>query len=103
MQDGENILGEFLLGAVIRVVENHDPAAVLFGKPLDELESEPVSVGWTLPKAPEAMWPASVSENQSRRGPDCLYPSFISISPESVLVDSKLLRSFATWNVWHDP
>ena len=39
------ILGEFLLGAVIRVVENHDPAAVLFGKPLDELESEPVSVG----------------------------------------------------------
>ena len=45
VQDGENILGEFLLGAVIRVVENHDPAAVLFGKPLDELESEPVSVG----------------------------------------------------------
>ena len=45
VQDGENILGEFLLGAVIRVVENHDPAAVLFGKPLDELGSEPVSVG----------------------------------------------------------
>ena len=41
-------MGEFLFGAVIRVVENQDPAAVLFGKPLDELESEPgkpVSMG----------------------------------------------------------
>ncbi len=48
MEDGENILGEFLFGAVILVVENHDPAAVLLGKPLDELESEPgepVSMG----------------------------------------------------------
>ena len=48
LQDGENILGDFLFWAVIRVVENHDPTAVLFGKPLDELESEPgqpVSVG----------------------------------------------------------
>ena len=48
VQDGENILGELLFGAVIRVVENHDLAAVLFGNPLDELESEPgqpVSVG----------------------------------------------------------
>ena len=41
VQDGENILGEFLFGAVIRVAENHDPTAVLFGKPLDKLESEP--------------------------------------------------------------
>ena len=39
--DRENILGAFLFGAVIRVVENHDPAAVRFGKPLDKLESEP--------------------------------------------------------------
>ena len=48
MEDGENILGEFPLGAVVLVVENHDPAAVLFGKPLNELEPEPgesVSVG----------------------------------------------------------
>ena len=48
VEDDENILSEFLFGAVIRVVENHDPAAVLFGKPLDELESEPgkpVSMG----------------------------------------------------------
>ncbi len=48
MEYGENILGEFLLGAVVRVVENHDPTAVLLGKPLDKLEPEPcepVSMG----------------------------------------------------------
>ena len=41
MEDGENILGEFLLGAVIRVAENHDFAAVLLGHPLDEFKAEP--------------------------------------------------------------
>ena len=48
MEDGENILGEFLLGAVIRVVQNQDLAAVLLGHPLDEFKAEPgeaVSVG----------------------------------------------------------
>ena len=48
MEDGENILGEFLLGAVILVVENQDVAAVLLGHPLDEFKAEPgdaVSVG----------------------------------------------------------
>jgi hypothetical protein len=48
VEDGENILGEFLFGAVVRVVENHDPAAVLLGKPLNKLEpesGEPVSMG----------------------------------------------------------
>ena len=47
MKDGENILGEFLFGAVACVVENHDPTAVLLGKPLNEYEPEsgqPVSV-----------------------------------------------------------
>ena len=61
MEDGENILGEFLLGAVIRVVQNQDLAAVLLGHPLDEFKAEPseaVSVGnhnleliWTLRKS----------------------------------------------------
>ena len=41
VQDGENILGKFLLGAVIRVAENHDLAAVLLGHPPDEVEPEP--------------------------------------------------------------
>ena len=41
MQDGENILREFLLGAVVFVTENHDASAVLLGQPLDKLESEP--------------------------------------------------------------
>ena len=48
VQDGENILGKFLLGAVIRVAENHDLAAVLLGHPPDEVEpgpGEPVPVG----------------------------------------------------------
>ena len=48
MEDGENILGEFLVGAVIRVVQNQDLAAVLLGHPLDEFKAEPgeaVSVG----------------------------------------------------------
>ena len=41
VQDGENILGEFLFGAVIRVAENHDLAPVLLGQPLDEVKPEP--------------------------------------------------------------
>ena len=48
VQDRENILGEFRFGAVIRVAENHDLAAVLLRHPPDEFEpepGEPVSVG----------------------------------------------------------
>ena len=41
VQDGENILGKSLLGAVIRVAENHGLAAVLLGHPPDEVEPEP--------------------------------------------------------------
>ena len=40
MKDGENILGEFPLGAVIRVAENQDLPAVGLGKPLENLKSE---------------------------------------------------------------
>ena len=48
MQDGENILGEFLLGAVIVTAENQDFSAVSFNLPPDEVKSEsgkPVLVG----------------------------------------------------------
>jgi hypothetical protein len=48
VKDGENILGEFLLGAVVPVVENHEFPTVALGHPLDDLESEagqPVPVG----------------------------------------------------------
>jgi hypothetical protein len=50
MQDGENILREFLLGAVVRLSENHDfPAVTLaLDEPFDEFETEPgesVAVG----------------------------------------------------------
>jgi hypothetical protein len=48
IEDGENIFGEFKLGAVIRSVENQDLAPVLLGHPLDEFKAEPgesVSVG----------------------------------------------------------
>ena len=41
MDDGENILGEFPLGAVFLLTENQDAAVVLLGQPLDKLESEP--------------------------------------------------------------
>ena len=164
MQDGENILGEFLFGAVIRVVENHDPAAVLFGKPLDELKSKPgkpVSVGNHNSELiaavkslqygdksfsaeieasadvghdfgagvafshegdlPSKVFPLlgaadpAVADNGgvggfaqeginvvpalSRCCSDCLNPAFINVSPEGVLVDSKLLRCFASWHV----
>ena len=40
MQDGENILGEFLLGAVIVSAENHDLPAVSLNLPPDEVESK---------------------------------------------------------------
>ena len=40
MEDGENILGEFLLGAVIVSAENHDLAAVSLNLPPDEVESK---------------------------------------------------------------
>ena len=48
MQDGEYILGELGLGAGIRLVENHDCAAVLLDQPLDEFKAEsgqPVPMG----------------------------------------------------------
>ena len=166
VEDGENILGEFLFGAVIRVVENQDPAAVLFGKPLDELESEPgkpVSMGNHNSEliaavkslqygdksfSPEvessadvghdfgvgvsfsheadlpdqvfpllgAADPAATDDDSvggfphegvnvvpalSRCCSDCLYPAFIRVPPQSVLVDPKLYRGLAAWYVWH--
>ena len=48
MEDGENILGKFGLGACVLVIENQDTAFVLVSKPFDEFESEPceaVAVG----------------------------------------------------------
>jgi hypothetical protein len=48
VKDGENILGEFLLGAVVLVAENHEFSTVALDHPLDDLESEagqPVPVG----------------------------------------------------------
>ena len=41
MQDGENILGEFLFGAMVVSAKNHDFAAVSFNLPPDKVESEP--------------------------------------------------------------
>ena len=40
MQDGENILGELLLRAVIVSAENHDFAAVSLNLPPDKVESK---------------------------------------------------------------
>ena len=48
MEDGENILGKFGLGACVLVIENQDSSSVLVGKPFDEFEAEPreaVAVG----------------------------------------------------------
>ena len=55
MEDGENILGKFGLGACVLVIENQDASSVLVCKPFDlvckpfdEFESEPcesVAVG----------------------------------------------------------
>ena len=48
IEDGENILGEFGLGACVPVIENQDASSVLVCKPFDEFESEPrepVAVG----------------------------------------------------------
>ena len=48
MKDGEYILCEFPLEAVVRVAENQDRPAVRFGKPLENPKSEagePVPVG----------------------------------------------------------
>ena len=48
IEDGENILGKFGLGACVLVIENHDASSVLVCKPFDEFESEPcepVAVG----------------------------------------------------------
>ena len=48
IEDGENILGEFGLGACVLVIENQDASSVLVCKPFDEFESgpcEPVAVG----------------------------------------------------------
>ena len=48
IEDGENILGKFGLGACVLVIENQDSSSVLVGKPFDEFEAEPreaVAVG----------------------------------------------------------
>ena len=58
MKDGEYILGEFPLGAVVRVAENHDLPAVRLGQPLENLKSEagkPVPVGNHNPELIPAM------------------------------------------------
>jgi hypothetical protein len=41
VQDGEDILNQFLLGRKVRVIENHDLATVLMAVPLNELKSKP--------------------------------------------------------------
>ena len=48
IEDGENILGKFGLGACVPVIENQDASSVLVCKPFNEFESEPrepVAVG----------------------------------------------------------
>ena len=48
IEDGENILGKFGLGACVLVIENQDASSVLVCKPFDEFVSEPcdpVAVG----------------------------------------------------------
>ena len=60
MQDGENILGEFLLGAVIISVENHDLSTISLNLPFDEVEPEsgkPVPVGNHKPELISAVQP----------------------------------------------
>ena len=60
MQDGENILGEFLLGAVTVSSENHDLSAVSLNLPFDEVEPEPgkaVLVGNHKPELISAVQP----------------------------------------------
>jgi hypothetical protein len=40
VEDGEKILGEFMFGAKVRFIENHDFSTVLLDQELDALESE---------------------------------------------------------------
>ncbi|MGY3168102.1 hypothetical protein ACVW0R_000143, partial [Thermostichus sp. MS-CIW-15] len=41
VQDGEDILNQFLLGREVIVIENQDFASVLTAVPLNELKSKP--------------------------------------------------------------